>query len=58
MPLQEAQMDYPPPRGSSWMGQETYETIPNKGIVAGKSKGPEDSVRQPATLGRLALGRK
>jgi hypothetical protein len=35
-----------------------YETIPNKGIVAGKSKGPEDSVKQPATLGRLALGRK
>ncbi len=21
MPLQEAQMDYPPPRGSSWMGR-------------------------------------
>ncbi len=36
----------------------TYETIPNKGIVAGKSKGPEDSVKQPAALGRLALGRK
>jgi hypothetical protein len=35
-----------------------YETIPNKAIIAGKTKGPEDSAEQPATLGRLALGRK
>jgi hypothetical protein len=35
-----------------------YETIPNKAIIAGKTKGAEDSVKQPATLGRLALGRK
>jgi hypothetical protein len=39
-----------------------YETIPNKSIVAGKTKGPDvitvhpDST--PATLGRLALGRR
>lgn len=30
-----------------------YETVPKKPIIAGKTKGPE-----PATLGRLALGRK
>lgn len=35
-----------------------YETIPNKAIIAGKTKGPEDSAEQPATLGRLALGRR
>jgi len=35
-----------------------YETIPNKAIVAGKTKGTEDSVDQFATLGGLALGRK
>jgi hypothetical protein len=32
-----------------------YETIPNKAIIAGKTKGPDGT---PATLGRLALGRK
>jgi hypothetical protein len=35
-----------------------YETIPDKGIIAGKTKGPESSVEHPATLGRLALGKK
>ena len=34
-----------------------YETNPNKPIIAGKTKGP-DFVVEPATLGRLALGRK
>jgi hypothetical protein len=47
-----------------------YETIPNKAIIAGKTKGPEDEVgvgrpnsaslttpaSQPATLGLLAIG--
>jgi hypothetical protein len=33
-----------------------YETIPNKPIVTGKTNGPVMTV-QPATLGRLALGR-
>jgi hypothetical protein len=43
-----------------------YETIPNKAIVAGKTKGPEDveesnatqtmPTREPATLGALAMG--
>jgi hypothetical protein len=35
-----------------------YETIPNKPIIAGKTKATDDGVDQPATLGRLALGRK
>jgi hypothetical protein len=37
-----------------------YETVANKGIITGKTKGP-DVVTMPAdmgTLGRLALGRK
>jgi len=34
-----------------------YETVPGKPIIAGKTKGP-DVEEQPATLGRLALGRK
>jgi hypothetical protein len=44
-----------------------YETIPGKAIVAGQTKGPDDSsiaptaslavpAREPATLGKLALG--
>ena len=35
-----------------------YETIPNKPIIAGKTKGPDVIARQTATLGSLALGRK
>lgn len=43
-----------------------YETIPNKAIVAGKTKGPDDSREEPSpeavapsdALGTLALGRK
>jgi hypothetical protein len=35
-----------------------YETIPNKAIIAGKTKGPEDTAEQTATRGRLALGRR
>lgn len=34
-----------------------YETVPNKRIIAGETKGP-DMLAEPATLGRLALGRK
>ena len=32
-----------------------YETIPNKPIIAGKTKGP-DVIALPATLGHLARG--
>jgi hypothetical protein len=39
-----------------------YETIPNKPILTGKTKGPDVITFQPGstptTLGRLALGRK
>jgi len=35
-----------------------YETISNKPIIAGKTKGPDVITVEPATLGRLALGRK
>jgi hypothetical protein len=35
-----------------------YETIPNKPIITGKTKGPDVITLEPATLGRLALGRK
>jgi hypothetical protein len=35
-----------------------YETIPNKPIVTGDTKGPDEPVVEPASLGHLALGRK
>ena len=34
-----------------------YETIPNKSIIAGKTKGADVTV-QHGTLGHLAMGRK
>jgi hypothetical protein len=33
-----------------------YETIPNKPIIAGATKGPDAATVQPATLGHLAAG--
>ncbi|HWY53355.1 MAG TPA: hypothetical protein VNZ03_02770 [Terriglobales bacterium] len=33
-----------------------YETIPNKPIITGKTKGPDVIILGPATLGRLAKG--
>ena len=33
-----------------------YETVPNKAIVAGKTKGPDVVTVQDATLGHLARG--
>jgi len=33
-----------------------YETVPNKAIIAGKTKGPDVVTVQPASLGRLAAG--
>jgi hypothetical protein len=33
-----------------------YETIPNKPIVTGKKRGPDEAPLQPSTLGRLARG--
>jgi hypothetical protein len=33
-----------------------YETVPNKPIITGKTKGPDVVVYEPASLGRLAQG--
>jgi hypothetical protein len=33
-----------------------YETISGKGIIAGKTKGPDVTTVLPATLGHLAAG--
>jgi len=33
-----------------------YETVPNKAIIAGRTKEPDDRQVQPATLGQLARG--
>ena len=35
-----------------------YETVANKPIIAGKTDGPDVISAEPATLGRLALGRR
>jgi len=35
-----------------------YETIPNKAIITGKTKGPDVITLKPGSLGSLALGRK
>lgn len=35
-----------------------YETIPNKAIIAGKTKGRDVTTAQPVPLGKLARGRK
>jgi hypothetical protein len=35
-----------------------YETVPDKPIIAGKTKGPNVITLQPGTLGRLAVGRR
>jgi len=33
-----------------------YETVPNKPIIAGKTKGPDMVTVQPVSLGHLATG--
>lgn len=33
-----------------------YETIPNKPIITGKTRGPDVATVQPATIGHLAIG--
>ncbi len=35
-----------------------YETIPNKAIIAGKTKGPDVITLEPGSLGALAAGRR
>jgi len=43
------------PIGALLMGY-AYETVPNKPIIAGKTKGPNVVTVQPASLGHLAAG--
>ncbi len=47
-----------PPRGGmrALLTGDAYETVPNKPIIAGKTKGPDVITLEPGTLGRLALG--
>jgi len=53
-----ARLNFPRnPRGAMLTGY-AYETIPNKAIITGKTKGPDVISGQPGSLGRLALGRK
>ena len=53
---------HPPLTVTATLTGYAYETIPNKSIIAGKTKGPDVITLQPdattGTLGRLALGRK
>jgi hypothetical protein len=44
------------PRPSALLTGYAYETIPNKPITAGKTKGPDVIRVQPASLGNLARG--
>jgi hypothetical protein len=42
--------------GSVTLTGYAYETVPNKPIITGKTKGPDVITLDPATLGRLAQG--
>jgi len=44
------------PRITATLTGYAYETVPNKPIVAGNTKGPDDVPLAPAGLGRLAQG--
>jgi hypothetical protein len=56
-----ARLNFPRPQQAILTGY-AYETIPNKTIIAGKTKGPDVATAQPETapggLGRLASGCK
>lgn len=43
-------------QATSLLSGYAYETIPNKAIIAGKTKGPDVVTVQPASLGHLATG--
>ena len=49
---------HPPREITATLTGYAYETIVGKAIIAGNEHGEDDGVEQPATLGRLALGRK
>jgi hypothetical protein len=44
------------PRIAAVLTGYAYETIPNKPIIAGKTKGPDVTTVSPASLGHLAAG--
>lgn len=44
--------------GGGFLTGYAYETVPRKTIAAGATKGPDVVTVQPATLGRLASGKK
>jgi hypothetical protein len=44
------------PRISALLTGYAYETIPNKPIIAGRTKGPDVTTVSPASLGHLAAG--
>jgi len=43
-------------RSTAVLTGHAYETIPGKAIIAGKTKGPDVTTVQPASLGHLAAG--
>ena len=56
-----ARLNFPDPTGATLTGY-AYETVPNKPIITGKTKGPDVVTMEPdiarGSLGSLALGRK
>jgi hypothetical protein len=46
----------PSPSTEATLTGYAYETIPNKPIITGKTKGPDVVTLDPATLGHLAQG--
>ena len=45
-----------PPSGALFPTGCAYETVPDKPIITGKTRGPELSSVQPLSLGQLARG--
>jgi len=52
-----ARLNFPSPQGATLTGY-AYETIPNKPIITGKTKGPDVITVHSGSLGALAAGRK
>jgi hypothetical protein len=50
-----ARLNFPDPSNAAMTGY-AYETVANKPIITGKTKGPDVTTVQPASLGRLAAG--
>ncbi len=50
-----ARLNFPNPAGATLTGY-AYETVANKAIIAGKTKGPDVVTLDPGSLGQLAQG--